>query len=78
MSSIKVFLFLFFQYGLYASIVPGFIYAVFGTCKEATIGPTAVNALVKGEKSMVDRLMTSNPIISRCHTTMPDLLWSRP
>ena len=34
------------QYGLYASYVPGFIYAVFGTCKEITIGPTAVNALM--------------------------------
>ena len=35
-----------FQYGLYASIVPGFIYGVLGTCKEATIGPTAPNALL--------------------------------
>ena len=34
------------QYGLYASIVPGFAYAIFGTCKEVTIGPTAVNALM--------------------------------
>ena len=34
------------QYGLYASIVPGFAYALFGTCKEVTIGPTAVNALM--------------------------------
>ena len=41
-----IFLVLFFQYGLYASIVPGFIYAVLGTCKEATIGPTAPNALL--------------------------------
>ena len=35
-----------FQYGLYASIVPGFLYTVFGTIKEVTIGPTAVNALI--------------------------------
>ena len=34
------------QYGLYASYVPGFLYAIFGTCKEVTIGPTAVNALM--------------------------------
>ena len=38
--------FIIFQYGLYASYVPGFIYAIFGTCKEVTIGPTAVNALM--------------------------------
>ena len=36
----------FLQYGLYASIVPGFLYTVFGTIKEVTIGPTAVNALI--------------------------------
>ena len=35
-----------FQYGLYASIFPGFVYALLGTCKEATVGPTAVNALM--------------------------------
>ena len=26
--------------------MPGFLYAIFGTCKEVTIGPTAVNALM--------------------------------
>ena len=31
---------------MYASIVPGFAYAIFGTIKEATVGPTAVNALM--------------------------------
>ncbi|XP_023324357.1 sodium-independent sulfate anion transporter [Eurytemora carolleeae] len=34
------------QYGLYASILPGFIYAVFGTTKELSVGPTAVNAIM--------------------------------
>ena len=34
------------QYGLYASIFPGFVYALLGTCREASIGPTAVNALM--------------------------------
>jgi len=34
------------QYGLYGSIVPGFVYCVFGTTKQATIGPTAVNSLM--------------------------------
>jgi MFS superfamily sulfate permease-like transporter len=26
------------QYGLYASIMPGFLYCVFGTTKETTVG----------------------------------------
>lgn len=34
------------QYGLYASIMPGFIYCLFGTTKETTVGPTAVNAIM--------------------------------
>lgn len=34
------------QYGLYGSIVPGFVYCIFGTIKESTVGPTAVNALM--------------------------------
>ncbi len=38
--------YLFVQYGLYASIMPGFLYAVFGSISEVTIGPTAVNALI--------------------------------
>ena len=35
-----------FQYGLYGAIVPGFVYALLGTCKETTVGPTAPNALL--------------------------------
>ena len=35
-----------FQYGLYAAIVPGFLYGLLGTCKETTVGPTAPNALL--------------------------------
>eukprot|EP00095_Tigriopus_kingsejongensis_P006119 maker-scaffold98_size375582-snap-gene-1.13 protein:Tk06119 transcript:maker-scaffold98_size375582-snap-gene-1.13-mRNA-1 annotation:"sulfate transporter " len=34
------------QYGLYAAIVPTFVYALLGTCKEVNIGPTAVNSLM--------------------------------
>lgn len=34
------------QYGLYASIVPGFIYCLLGTTKQTTVGPTAVNSLM--------------------------------
>ena len=34
------------QYGLYASIVPGFVYCLLGTTRQATVGPTAVNFLM--------------------------------
>ena len=34
------------QYGLYASIVPGFIYCILGTTRQSTVGPTAVNSLM--------------------------------
>ncbi|CAH2106039.1 unnamed protein product [Euphydryas editha] len=32
------------QVGLYSSIFPGIVYAVFGSCKDVTVGPTAVLA----------------------------------
>ena len=35
-----------FQYGLYSAYVGCFVYAVFGTCKDITIGPTALMALM--------------------------------
>jgi len=34
------------QYGLYASIVPGFLYCLLGTTRQITVGPTAVNSLM--------------------------------
>ena len=34
------------QYGLYASIVPGFVYCLLGTTRQSTVGPTAVNFLM--------------------------------
>jgi len=34
------------QYGLYASIVPGFMYCLLGTTRQSTVGPTAVNSLM--------------------------------
>lgn len=34
------------QYGLYSAFVGGFVYAIFGTCKDITIGPTALMALM--------------------------------
>lgn len=34
------------QYGLYASVVPGFLYCLVGTTKQITIGPTAVNSIM--------------------------------
>ena len=34
------------QYGLYASFMASFVYILFGTCKNITIGPTAIMALM--------------------------------
>ncbi|KAK9739693.1 STAS domain [Popillia japonica] len=34
------------QYGLYSAFMGGFVYSVFGTCKDITIGPTALMALM--------------------------------
>jgi len=34
------------QYGLYGSILPGFIYCILGTTSQSTVGPTAVNFLM--------------------------------
>lgn len=34
------------QYGLYASFVGGFVYAVMGTCPQINIGPTALLSLL--------------------------------
>lgn len=36
----------FFQYGLYASLTGGFIYAIMGTCPQINIGPTALLSLL--------------------------------
>ena len=35
-----------FQYGLYSAFVGCFVYAVFGSCKDITIGPTALMSLM--------------------------------
>ncbi|XP_046959646.1 sodium-independent sulfate anion transporter-like, partial [Vanessa cardui] len=32
------------QVGLYSSIFPGIVYAIFGSCKDVTVGPTAILA----------------------------------
>ncbi|XP_068631861.1 sodium-independent sulfate anion transporter-like [Battus philenor] len=32
------------QVGLYSSIFPGFVYVLFGSCKDVTVGPTAILA----------------------------------
>ena len=34
-----------FQYGLYSAFVGGIIYAFLGSCRQVTIGPTALLAL---------------------------------
>lgn len=34
------------QYGLYSAFMSSFVYIIFGTCKDLTIGPTAIMALM--------------------------------
>lgn len=34
------------QYGLYSSFMGCFVYAIFGSCKDITIGPTAIMSLM--------------------------------
>ncbi|KAJ9573450.1 hypothetical protein L9F63_009178, partial [Diploptera punctata] len=40
------------QYGLYSAYMGCFVYAVFGTCKDITIGPTALMALMTYQQVM--------------------------
>ncbi len=35
-----------FQYGLYSTIMPCFMYIIFGGCKDMTLGPTAIMAFL--------------------------------
>jgi sodium-independent sulfate anion transporter 11 len=37
------------QYALYSSLMGGIVYAFFGTCRETSLGPTAVVSLVLGQ-----------------------------
>lgn len=39
----------FFQYGLYSAFAGCFMYIFFGSCKDITIGPTAIMALMTGK-----------------------------
>lgn len=40
------YLFNLFQYGLYSTIMPCFLYILLGGCKDMTLGPTAIMALM--------------------------------
>ncbi|XP_034247389.1 sodium-independent sulfate anion transporter-like isoform X2 [Thrips palmi] len=40
------------QYGLYSAFVGCFIYAIFGSCKDITIGPTALMALMTYQQTI--------------------------
>ncbi|XP_045476525.1 sodium-independent sulfate anion transporter-like [Harmonia axyridis] len=40
------------QYGLYSAFVGCFVYAIFGTCKDITIGPTALMSLMTYQQVM--------------------------
>jgi sodium-independent sulfate anion transporter 11 len=35
-----------FQYGLYSAFMGAIVYVIFGSCKDITIGPTALMALM--------------------------------
>lgn len=35
-----------FQHGLYSGFVGAFVYIIFGSCKDITIGPTAIISLM--------------------------------
>lgn len=39
-------MFLNFQYGLYSAFMGGIVYAFLGSCRQVTIGPTALLALM--------------------------------
>ncbi|XP_077490089.1 sodium-independent sulfate anion transporter-like isoform X7 [Amblyomma americanum] len=41
------------QYGLYTAFMGSFIYTVFGSCKDLTIGPTAIMSIMTGEYTHV-------------------------
>ena len=46
--------FLSFQYGLYSAFMGCFVYVIFGSCKDITIGPTAIMAIMTHEYSKPD------------------------
>ena len=37
------------EYGLYCGFMGGFVYAIFGSCKDVNIGPTSIMALMLQE-----------------------------
>ncbi|CAN7942590.1 unnamed protein product, partial [Ixodes hexagonus] len=37
------------EYGLYTAFMGGFMYAIFGSCKDLTIGPTAIMSIMTAE-----------------------------
>uniref|UniRef100_A0A023FSQ0 Putative sulfate/bicarbonate/oxalate exchanger sat-1 n=1 Tax=Amblyomma parvum TaxID=251391 RepID=A0A023FSQ0_AMBPA len=41
------------QYGLYTAFMGSFIYTIFGSCKDLTIGPTAIMSIMTGEYTHV-------------------------
>lgn len=48
----KFFNIVFFQFGLYSAFVGCFVYVIFGTCKDITIGPTALMSLMTYQQVM--------------------------
>lgn len=56
------------QYGLYSGFVGCFVYLIFGSCKDITIGPTAIMAL------MVQRYVTASPDLAVLATFLSGLV----
>ena len=48
---VKLFL---FQYGLYSAFMGCFMYVIFGSCKDITVGPTAIMSLLTAEYASKD------------------------
>ena len=42
------------QYGLYSAFMGCFMYMIFGSCKDITVGPTAIMALLTSEYASKD------------------------
>lgn len=63
-----------FQYGLYSAFVGCFVYIIFGTCKDITIGPTALMALMTYQQ--VDGRNTDYAVLLCFMTGIVQLLMS--
>ena len=47
-------MFISFQYGLYSAFMGCFVYCIFGSTKDVTVGPTAIMSLMTAEKAQLN------------------------